>query len=74
MQSDILILFTRPQSDADLSRAKSALMSLDRSVLAHSKEGSTRVLLVKFDPSALTPATLLKTMHDAGFQATMAGG
>jgi len=74
MQSDILILFPTPQTDADLSKAKNCLMQTDKSVLVHCKEGSKRLLLVKYSPTTVSPAVLLKAVHDAGFEATMAGG
>jgi len=74
MQSDILILFASPQSDADISRAKHCLMDTDRSVLVHCKEGSKRLLLVSYSPASVSPAVLLHAVHDAGFKATMAGG
>jgi len=74
MLSDILILFPSPQSDADISRAKSCLMDTDKSVLVHCKASSKRLLLVTYSPSTVTPAILLQAVHDAGFKATMAGG
>jgi len=74
MQSDILILFPTAQSDDDISKATSCLMDVDTSVLVHRKEGSKRLLLVKFSPHDVSPAHLLKAVHDAGFDATMAGG
>jgi len=74
MQADILIVFPSPQSDADISRAKSCLMNTDKSVLVHCKAGSKRLLLVTYSPSTVTPAVLLQAVHDAGFKATMAGG
>jgi len=74
MQSDILILFPTPQSEADISRAKLCLMNTDRSVLVHCKEGSKRLLLVTYSPATVSPTVLLQAVHDAGFKATMAGG
>ena len=74
MQSDILILFPAPQSDADLAKAKSCLMDTDKSVLVHCKEGSKRLLLVTYSPLSVSPALLLQAVHDAGLKATMAGG
>lgn len=74
MQSDILILFKTPQSEEDLTKAKSCLMDVDRSVLVHQNEDSQRVLLVKFTPAFVTPSKLLEAVHTAGFEATMAGG
>jgi len=74
MQSDILILFSTAQSDAEISKAKCCLMETDKSVLVHCKEGSKRLLLVTYSPSTVSPTVLLKAVHDAGFEATMAGG
>ena len=74
MQSDVLILFSTPQSDSDLSKASACLMAVDRSVLVHRKDDSDRLLLVKFSPEAVTPAHLLQAVHNAGFEASMAGG
>jgi len=74
MQSDILILFRETPPDSEMVKAKNCLMDVDRSVLVHQKEGSQRVLLVKFSPQAISPSTLLKVLRDDGFDVTMAGG
>lgn len=74
MESDILIVFKTAQTDADIAKAKTCLMEVDRSVLVHRKEGSDRVLLIKFDPQGVSPATLLDAVRGAGLDAAMAGG
>lgn len=74
MQSDILIMFKNAQNDEDLKTAKTCLMNVDRSVLVHQKEGSERVLLIKYDPNNVKPAHLIEAVRSAGFDATMAGG
>lgn len=74
MQSDILILFRETPSEPEMTKAKSCLMAVDRSVLVHQKEGSERVLLVKFSPQSVSPTALLKAARDSGFDVTMAGG
>lgn len=74
MLSDILILFAKPLDDLAVNTAKSTLMACGRSVLVHQKEGQDRLFLVRFDPRDVTPASLLSSIQDAGFDAKMAGG
>jgi len=72
--SDILILFSEPQDEPSIRKAKSHLMGVGRSVIVHQKEGQGRVLLVKFDPQEVTPTALLNAVTSAGFDAKMSGG
>lgn len=72
--SDILILFSEPQDEPSMSKAKGHLMDVGRSVLVHQKEGQARVLLVKFDPQEVTPSALLSAVTTTGFEAKMSGG
>ena len=72
--SDILILFSAPLDDDPLHRAKSVLMQVGKSVLAHHKEGQNRLLIVKFNPADVKPLQLLEAVQNAGFDAKMAGG
>lgn len=74
MQSDILVMFKTAQSDAEISKAKSCLMNVHRSVTVHQKEGAKRVLLVKYDPKGVAPAHLLEAINSAGFDVSIAGG
>lgn len=74
MLADILILFADAQSESDLSQAKQTLMATAPSVIVHHKDGSDRVLLVKYDPNDTHPTNLLDAVRTAGFQANMAGG
>lgn len=74
MVSDILVLFSAPQSEIDMSRAISRLMEVDTSVLAHRKEGSERLLLVKFSPRTASPNAILQALRSAGFTVSIAGG
>jgi len=74
MQSDILILFPTTPSPTEMSQAKTCLMQIDKSVLVHQKETSSRLILVKFTPTRVSPAQLLARLRDAGFDVTMAGG
>ena len=72
--SDILILFAQALDDIAIRSAKACLMDIGDSVLVHQKEGQSRVLLVKFNPSDVTPRALLNAVRDAGFDAKMSGG
>jgi len=74
MPSDILIVFKIAPSETEMSRAKACLMGVDHSVLVHHKDGSKRVLLVKFNPQDVSPTILLEAVRNAGFDVSMAGG
>lgn len=73
-QSDILLLFAHPLDDAQMRAAKSAIMACGPSVIAHQKDGQSRMLLVRFDPADANGPAILDAVRTAGLPATMAGG